>query len=639
MPRLVRLTALNVSADEGNRRALDQTLRKAGFEVRDAASGAEALRLAAAEKPDVILLDLLLPDMGGFEICRRLKSHAATAAIPVLHLSPSPAGSQELVAHLDQGDEAYLVHPVEATELIATIKTLLRGREAEWQVHGFVESAPDAVVIVDQEGKIVRVNGQAEKIFGYRREELVGREVEILLPERLRDRHRGQRADFVARPGTRPMGSGLELWGLRKDGSEFPVEISLSPLPTRRGVLVSSIIRDVTDRRRMEQALRDADRHKDEFLAMLAHELRNPLAPIRSAIQVLKALGPSTPTVDWATDLIDRQAGQLAFLVKDLLDVSSIIHGKLKVHTETVEFGPLIAQAIETSRPNIDARRHELTVSLPPRPVRLEADPARLVQVWTNLLNNAAKYTEEGGHIWLTAEVLEGQVVVRVRDTGIGISQEMLPRIFDLFTQVEGSQDRSQGGLGIGLAIVGRLVQTHGGTVHALSEGPGKGSEFVTRLPTLADAPFRPGVGPGAISLDESISRRILLVDDNVDLVESLAWLLRERHGHEVRITHDGPTAIEAAKEFQPEVVFMDIGLPGMSGYDVARRLRVLPGSEKVLLVAVSGYGEEEDRRLAREAGFDEYIVKPFSSDVLQKLVARGRARDEVHPEPHAAPR
>ena len=634
MPGQVRLTALNVTADERTRGANEHILRNAGFEVLGATSGAEALHLAAGEKPDVILLDLLLPDMGGFEVCRRLKSHAATAAIPVIYLSPSAVENQELLGHLERGDEAYLVHPVAAAELVNTIKTLLRAREAEWQFHGFVESAPDAVIIVDRSDAIVRVNGQAERIFGYRREELVGKEVELLLPERLRNRHRGHRADFEDRPGTRPMGSGLELWGLRKDGTEFPVEISLSPLPTHRGGLVSSIIRDVSERRRLEQALRDADRHKDEFLAMLAHELRNPLAPIRNAVQVLKDSGPSTPSVVWATDLIDRQAGQLAFLVNDLLDVSSIIHGKLKLLTETVEFGPLIAQAIETSRPNIEARRHELIASFPPRTVRLVADAARLVQVWTNLLNNAAKYTDEGGVIRITAEETEGQIVVRVQDTGIGIPQEMLPRIFDLFAQVEGSHDRSQGGLGLGLAIVGRLVQMHGGTVHALSDGPGKGSEFVTRLPILAEAAGRPGLKPGAIQLDESLSRRILLVDDNEDLAESLAWLLRERHGHEVRITHDGPSAIIASDEFRPEVVFMDIGLPGMSGYEVARRIRAQPGSDRMLLVAVSGRGEDEDRRLAHEAGFDGYIVKPFSSNVLQQFVARGRAR-----EPLPAPR
>lgn len=744
-----RLTILNVCADKARRYSLNQSLQEAGFMVRDVARGEEALLLASA-KPDVILLDLLLPDMSGFEVCCRLKAHAAAAVIPVLYLSPSSVGSQDHAGHLEHGDEACLMHPVEPAELIAMIRTLVRGRQAERQFHGFLEAAPDAVVIADQDGKIVRVNEQAEKIFGYEREELEGQEVEILVPERLRERYQAQRAGFGVHPSTRPIGLELDVWGLRKDGSEFPVEIRLSTLPTPEGILVLSIIRDVTERRRMEvelreregyhralvdsvpgivfttdpdgncdycnrrwydytgltfeqtkghgwtsvihpddrdvamavwlnalrsgqpfdavyrfrradgvyrwfldravplkderghvvkwfgncvdiddqkrmeQAFQQADRHKNEFLAMLAHELRNPLVPIRSAIQVIKELGPSDPSLDWARGVIDRQAKQLALLMEDLFDVSSIMHGKLKVRKQPVEFGPLIAQAIEAVRPLIDDRKQELTVSLPPQLVRLDADPTRLIQVWTNLLNNAAKYTEQGGRIWLTAEVMDGQLVVRVRDTGIGVSQEMLPRLFDLFTQVEGSQDRTQGGLGLGLTIVGRLVEMHGGTVHALSEGPGKGSEFVTRLPILPEAPARHRVKPKATSVDEPVCRRILLVDDNVDLAESLATLMK-RYGHEVQIAHDGPTALEAAKKYQPEVVFIDIGLPRMSGHDVARKLRTQPGSEKVLLVAMSGWGTEKDRRLAHEAGFDEHLVKPFSSEVLNKLVARGK--------------
>ncbi|MDZ4850595.1 MAG: hybrid sensor histidine kinase/response regulator [Pirellulaceae bacterium] len=378
--------------------------------------------------------------------------------------------------------------------------------------------------------------------------------------------------------------------------------------------------------RRYAEALRQADHHKDEFLAMLAHELGNQLHPIRNAVEILKQEGTSATAFVWATDLIDRQSSQLALLVNDLFDVASIVHGKLKLRKESVELGRVIAQSVEASRANIDARKQELTVSLPPKPVRLNADPARLVQVWTNLLNNAAKYTEEGGRIWITAEVLEGQVVVRVRDTGIGILQEKLLSIFELFTQLEDSQDRSQGGLGLGLTIVGRLVKAHGGTVHALSDGLGKGSEFVTRLPILPESSLRPGVGPKASSLDESVCRRILFVDDNVDLAES--WgLLMTRHGHKVQVVHDGPTAIAATMTFQPEFVFMDISLPGMNGYDVARKLRNQPGLENLRLVAVSGHGDDNDRCLAHQAGFDEYLVKPFGFDVLQKLVARGQSR------------
>lgn len=621
MADLLRLTVLNVCADEKNRNAFDQTLLKAGFEVQDAASGAEALRLAK-ENPDVIILDLLLPDMSGFEVCCRLKAHSATAAIPVLHLSPSPVEGEEHAEHLSQGDEAYLTHPVDAAEVVATVRALVRGRQIEKQFHGFVEAAPDAVVIVDQEGKIVRVNEQAEKMFGYRREEMVKQDVEILLPERYRDRHRAQRGSFMVNPNTRPMGSGLELLGLRKNGSQFPVEISLSPLPTFGGMLVSSIIRDVSERKRMEMKLREADRHKDEFLAMLAHELRNPLTPIRNAVQILKMVNSPDPRHDWAANVIDRQAAQLALLVDDLLDVSRIIHGKLSLRKESVELGRVVAQALETSRPNIDARRHKLTVSLPPQSVRLDADPARLIQIWTNLLNNAAKYTEEGGQIWFTAEVQEGQVLVRVRDTGIGISEDKLPQVFDLFNQVESAKDHSQGGLGIGLAMVRRLIQMHRGTIQAFSDGLGKGSEFVTSLPILPE-----GL-PSHVeesSTETSVCRRILLVDDNVDLAESIAVLL-EKDGHEVQVVHDGPTVVDSAKNFRPQVVFMDIGLPGMSGYDVARQIRTQPGLEKLMLVAMSGYGNEEERQIAQDAGFDEFILKPFNSESLKMAITRCKA-------------
>ena len=243
--------------------------------------------------------------------------------------------------------------------------------------------------------------------------------------------------------------------------------------------------------------------------------------------------------------------------------------------------------------------------------------------MWTNLLNNAAKYTKEGGHIWITANAVDGNVIVRVRDTGIGISQEMLPRIFDLFVQIEDSQDRSQGGMGIGLAIVGRVIEMHGGTVYAHSGGLGRGSEFVTSLPMLWETPTAPSARPEAIVPDVSVRRRILFVDDNVDLAETMAGLMR-RYGHEVQIAHDGPTAIETTKTYQPEVVILDIGLQGMSGYDVAHQLRKQPAFEKVLLIAASGYADEPNRRLAHEAGFDEYLVKPFRSETLHKLLAPG---------------
>jgi PAS domain S-box-containing protein len=418
----------------------------------------------------------------------------------------------------------------------------------EQEFNGFLEAAQDAVVIADQNGRIIRVNAQAEKQFGYPREELLGREVEVLIPECFRGQHVGQRSAHSANPSTRPMGTAQQLYGLRKDGQEFPAEINLSPLSVEVGVVVASAIRDVTVQRRMEEDLRqrtqqleDAARHKDEFLAILAHELRNPLGAIRNTAQVLKMVGSLDDKLLWALDVIDRQADHMAHLVEDLLDGSRIAQGKVSIRKETVELGQIVGQAVETCRHLLSARKQQVTVSLPSRPVPLLADPARLVQVLTNLLNNAAKYTEDGGQIWLTAAEEEDEVVVRVRDNGIGIAAEMLPRVFDLFTQVPGALDRSDGGIGIGLAMVGHLVLLHGGTVQAFSEGPGRGSEFVVRLPLLsATYAGRNVEGETGQFPVESPPRRILIADDNVDSVEAMAQLLRRR-GHEVCVAGDGP--------------------------------------------------------------------------------------------------
>jgi CheY-like chemotaxis protein/two-component sensor histidine kinase len=341
----------------------------------------------------------------------------------------------------------------------------------------------------------------------------------------------------------------------------------------------------------------------------------------------MNLLGEGDPRLQRARDVIDRQVVQLARLVDDLLDVSRITRGKIALRKEPLDLATVVARAVETSRPLLDGRRHELTVALPPGPVRVEADAARLTQVVGNLLNNAAKFTDEGGHIRLTVEPDGDGAVVRVRDDGLGIAADLLPRVFDLFTQGDRSLARSEGGLGIGLTLVKSLVEMHGGTVSAHSDGPGSGSEFVVRLPVV-QARFASPTGDGRGGQADgqaSPSRRVLVVDDNADTAESLALLLRVK-GHEVRTAHDGATALQDAGAFQPEVVLLDLGLPRMDGYEVARRLRAQVGLRKALLVALTGYGQEEDRRRAEEAGFDAHLTKPADPTALQRLLAGAEA-------------
>jgi PAS domain S-box-containing protein len=379
---------------------------------------------------------------------------------------------------------------------------------------------------------------------------------------------------------------------------------------------------DISERRQMEEALRQADRRKDEFLAMLAHELRNPLAPIRTALHLLGQPDAAGADARQAREMVARQVQNLVRLVDDLLDVSRITRGKIQLRVEPLELAAVVGRAVEATRPLIDANRHHLTVALPAEPLWVEGDPTRLEQVFTNLLNNAAKYTERGGSIWVTGERQGGAALVRVRDTGFGIPAAVLPHVFELFTQSDRTLDRSQGGLGIGLTLVKTLVELHGGTVEADSGGPGQGSEFVVRLPlgreAGAPAPVT-GQAAGAGSAPGS-PLRVLVVDDNRDAAESLAVLLR-LWGHEVRTAHDGQSGLKAACSYRPQFVFLDIGLPGLDGYAVARRLRE-EFAAGMRLVAMTGYGQEEDRRRSHAAGFDRHLVKPVELESLREVLA-----------------
>jgi signal transduction histidine kinase len=372
--------------------------------------------------------------------------------------------------------------------------------------------------------------------------------------------------------------------------------------------------------RASEQQLRGADRRKDEFLATLAHELRNPLAPIRNAAQILQAKGPPDPELDWARGVIDRQAELMGRLLDDLLDVSRISLGKVELRTEPVELAAVCETALETSRPVIEAGRHELTVSLPSEPVLLEADPLRLAQVLSNLLNNAAKYTEDGGRIRISAERRGGEVVVSVEDNGIGIAPEALPSVFEIFSQAKPTSMRSRAGLGIGLSLVKGLVELHGGSVEARSEGPGRGSTFVVRLPIASGTLARASARPSQAEPRPARKCRILIVDDNHDGADSLAMLL-ELMGNDVHTAYDGEQALNVAEATRSEVVLLDLGMPKLSGYDVCRKIREQPWGRSVVLVALTGWGQEADRQRSQEAGFDRHLVKPVDPADLMRVL------------------
>lgn len=382
------------------------------------------------------------------------------------------------------------------------------------------------------------------------------------------------------------------------------------------------IARLLNESQQYAAALKEADRRKDEFLATLAHELRNPLAPLRTGLQILK-LKPNGPESDQAREMMDRQLAHMVRLIDDLLDVSRVSSGKLVLRKERVTVQAVAQSAIEASRSLIEGGQHELHVALPEEPLYLEADATRLAQVIGNLLTNAAKYTPPSGRIDLTVKLAGPQIIIDVTDTGTGIPREMLPKIFELFTQVGQTLDRAQGGLGIGLALVKRLVEMHGGTVFARSEGVGKGSTFTVCLP------LNPEVTSDNAERDRAAgevarfaARRILVVDDNVDAAESLAMVL-QLDGHEVQAVHGGEEAIDLATKFRPEVIFLDIGLPGLNGYDVARELRRTPNMDKVVLVALTGWGSDEDKQKSRDAGFDFHLTKPIENAAMHEVLAR----------------
>ena len=532
-----------------------------------ARSGVEALEKLMRQEFAVVLLDVSMPDMDGFETARLIHDHPRFERTPIIFVTGVHMSELDRLRGYKLGAVDYVSIPV--------VPEILRSKVA---------------VLVE--------------LYCKRRE--------------LSDlnRHLAEANRRLAQANTAlEAEKTLELEALNAS-----LQRANADLERANRALQS----EVGERTRAEEALKEADRHKDEFLAMLAHELRNPLAPIRNAVHLMKMKTIDDPQVGLSRDIIERQLSHLTRLVDDLLDVSRITRGKINLTRQRLEVGDLIDRAVETVEPAIQARRHALSIEIVDRTHAVYGDPLRLTQAIANILGNAAKYTECGGNIDVRCRRRNRDIEICVRDTGIGIAPEVLPRIFDLFTQLDHRMERSPSGLGIGLALVRRLVEMHGGTVTAHSEGPGHGSEFVVRLPLSIERTESPEGELTAADHEATVSDRrcILIADDNADALESLATLL-SLNGHQVFRAPDGEAALRVVERLQPEVALLDIGMPRVDGYEVARRIRALPGGQNIMLVALTGWGQESDRRRAQEAGFDAHLTKPVDLEKLAQLLGK----------------
>ncbi len=554
-----------------------------------ARSGREALEHLMDQEFAVVLLDVSMPDMDGFEAAKLIHEHPRFEKTPIIFVTG---------VHLDDLDrlKGYSLGAVDYVS-VPIVPEILRSK-----VSVLVE-------LYCKRKELQRANEELASANARLSEANIA-----LQEEKTRE---------------------LEVFNRSLQRANSELEAANRSLQSENA-----------ERTRAEQALKEADRHKDEFLAMLAHELRNPLAPIHNAIELMRIKPLVDPQLNWARDVIARQLTSLTRLVDDLLDVSRITRGKINLTRQMVELEALISRAIETVHPLFDEQKHQLTLELPEPGVKLFGDPTRLTQAIANVLGNAAKYTDRGGRIIVSAAVRDADVEIHIRDNGIGIRPEMLPYVFELFTQLDRDDGRTQGGLGIGLALVQRLVQMHGGDVSAASDGPGKGSEFVIRLPRLreeedeaegapleaepepivevvaAEREMASVVAPLVTASTARLARRILIADDNNDALESLATLL-QLSGHEVFTATNGGTALQSIERHLPEVVLLDIGMPMLDGYEVARRIRAQPWGQRITLVALTGWGQDSDRRRSREAGFDSHLVKPLDLETLTDLLAR----------------
>lgn len=491
-------------------------------------------------------------------------------------------------------------------------------RKSDETLRLLVEGIQDyAIFMLDQQGKVMTWNKGAQTINGYTANEIIGEHFSRLFPPDAIARHQPERELALAKEHGRYED---EDWRVRKDGTRFWANVTLTPIYDQQGQFrgFAKVTRDMTASKHIE-SLEQRERHTNEFLAMLGHELRNPLAAARNALSLMGMRSANEATRDWSRSVIDRQIAQLTRLVDDLLDIARIGSGKIELKRERIELNSTVLRAVESCRPTAQARQQILEVHTWKEDLLIDGDVTRISQIVLNLLNNAIKYTPAGGRVTVSVTLQGDQALLRILDTGVGISSELLPKVFELFVQGERSLAGTEGGLGIGLTIVQKLVALHGGSVTARSDGPGKGSEFSVLLPAWSRRPsHEEAVTPWQPS-KASVKRRVLIVDDNRDMAESAAAILAAS-GHEVRTAYDGPAALSRASDFLPDVVLLDIGLPGISGYEVARQLRA-SGGRHAVLVAVTGYGQEADRRQSRDAGFDHHLVKPLEPAALEKII------------------
>jgi PAS domain S-box-containing protein len=600
--------------------------------VNDLAQGAGALLISEEALPN---------DQQLYVLGERLARQPPWSDLPVLLLAHPGADSQAVrQAVRALGNVTLLERPVRLAALMTAVQTALRARnrqynarehlldldhiakalrESEGRLKALFANAAVGIAELTEDGRFALVNDSLCHLLGEKREGLLSMPMASVS-------HEEDRADVEALM-KRLAGGHIETFAaerrfVRRDGETLWVKLSVSlargaDALARRAV---AVIEDITERKHAEEDLRQADRRKDEFLATLAHELRNPLAPIRNSLHIFRLAGVQDPTVARVTGMMERQVAHMVRMVDDLLEVSRISRGKVELRKEPVELASVLRNAVDTSLPLIEAAKHKLQIEVPDEALMIDADPIRLAQVFANLLNNSAKYTKERGEITVKVRVESGMAVVCVKDNGEGIPPQMLSRVFNMFTQVD-TGSRAQGGLGIGLTLARTLVQLHGGTIEAVSQGKGTGCEFFVRLP-LAAADHRAEAPAARMQPALPLRlRRVLVVDDNTDAADSLGMLLQFL-GAEVMVVHDGKAALEAMKPFQPAVVLLDLGMPGMSGLEVARRMREDPACRETTLVALTGWGQREDRRRTDEAGFDYHLVKPADMSALQSILS-----------------